>query len=227
MTNIAQKLSLCEAYVFGQTTLKGGRPSPYSVKFPTAITDDVLTMLADRAVETLPWNTWHAPYVFGIARSGLPMAKAVFNGLSRVMSGVSIVTLSPYDGVRPILTISNTRTAIIVDNAVTTGETVKWAHQTLRNVGIQPTVVIRFFDREEVGPAGDAIVKTLKADMKLELLSLFRIRDLLPDLPDSEWQAILHQLARFGTPTAQTYLEETYVFQNNAWAIRGEGSAKS
>ncbi|MFH0856625.1 MAG: hypothetical protein V1860_01875 [bacterium] len=199
------------------------------MKFPTTITDDVLIMLADRAVEILPWDTWSAPCVFGIARSGLPIAQAVFNGLSRVMHGVSIATLNPYSDVQPIFATPDVRTAIIADNAVTTGKTIKWAHQTLYNAGVQPTAVIRFFDREEVSPAGDAIIETLKDDMNLKLFSLFRIRDLLPDLhlPDSERQAILNQLVRFGTHAIQTYLEETYVFQNNAWAIRREDSAKS
>lgn len=227
MKNILQTLSRCGAYMFGHTILKGGRPSPYSVKFPTTITDDLLTMLADRAVEILPWNTWFAPEVFGIARSGLPMARAVFNGLSQVMDGVNIATLNPDDDVQPIFTISDARTAIIVDNAVTTGETVRWAYRVLHDAGIQPTVVIRFFDREEVGPAGDVIIETLKADMNLELFSLFHIRDLLPDLPNNERQAILNQLVRFGTHTTQIYLEEIYVFKNNAWAIRRKGATKS
>lgn len=218
--SILKRLVEVGSYQYGSTRLQGGRTAPYSVRFPTAADDAFIDFLADRAVEILPWRDWPTPFIFGIADSGIPLARAVWRGLKRVVDDAKLTIISSRDERFSLDPSSSGETSIIVDNAITTGTTLRWAHQRLVAACHSPEVAIRFFDREEVEANGQSLIDPIQRELGIAIISMFRIQDLLPVLPEEERQTILTHLVHSGTPDVRAHVEATYVFKNGSWSSR-------
>ncbi len=209
-----------ESYRYGSTRLRDGRIVPYVVHFPKSVSNSVREALAARTKEVLPWNDWKTVRIFGIAHSGIPLARAVKIGLRQVTASVHMNILDPRVGNPRIAAAAEGIQAIIVDNAVTTGASLLWAVRILKRSGYQPTIAVRFFDREEIEPDGCSQPERLRREIAINLLSLFRVRDLLQIVTDAERQELLDHLVLHGTVSVRQHMEDAYVFQDGTWSPR-------
>src|SRR3989338_910479 len=189
--SVASHLIEVGSYYYSSTQLQGGRTAPYSVRFPTKTDDAFIDFLADRAIEVFPWRDWSTLWIFGIAESGIPLARGGWRGMEKVVHDVRLRIVSSHDERFALDPGSSGETTIIVDNAITTGATLQRVHQRLIAVGHSYQVAVRFFDREEVEADGRSLLDPIRMELGINILSMFRIRDLLPDLPEEERQTIL------------------------------------
>lgn len=207
-------------YRYGSTQLKSGRCVPYIVRFPKPLSERAREALVENCKEKLPWAQWPKNLaVFGIAKSGLPLARLVADGLEQVGLSIQRGVLDPHDKAASIQR-KRKKQAIIVDNAVTTGASIRWAHQLLQGNGYRSIAAVRFFTREEVEEDGLSQEELMLREIRMNLLSLFSVRDLLSNISDAERHEILNNLVLYGTSSVRKYMEEAYVFRNETWLAR-------
>lgn len=201
------------AYQFQTTKLQNKRTSPYIMRWPAQLTESFSGTIANtmRHLEVFSEQTTH--YVVGIANSGIGISKLVTRGLRDLNCQVSETIISLNNLSEFSLRNKAPSKVIIVDNAVTTGITLKKVTDYIRSFGHSVETAIRFFDREEVEPNGTTIQQMVKNELSLELYSTVTIRDILPILPKNHVMAIRLYLIRYGTQSIRNFMEENNVLK--------------
>ena len=196
-------------YQFGETVFKNGRISPYTVRLQQYPPNELFQFLAQLAWNLEQLASLQAIHCFGIANSGIRLATAIYEHGLRLGKHAELSILyplateqhlSPADGNQEA-----TATALI-DNAVTTGETLAKVLGGVRQFGYRPEVTIRIFDREDVGEDGQSTVERIKTRFDLDLISIFKLRDIVLGLDPMERQAILAYQSEHGTTSFKDWI---------------------
>lgn len=193
-------------YQPGESVFRNGRKSPYTVRLPDICPKEMYSCLAESAWSLKQLDSLNEVHCIGIANSGILLATAIHEyglGLGRRLQ-YSIV--QPRAAEQEVHIFEKRMTPVLVDNAVTTGKTVAKVLTFLRHLPQRPRHVIRIFDREDLGEDGLSTAERLKADLDIDLISIFLLRDLLPFLDAGECQAILDYQSIHGTNSFKEWI---------------------
>lgn len=196
------------------TRLKNGRVSPYIVRWPNNISDQLLEELGRMALSFEIFKKEQKFHIIGVANSGLKLANAVYKELHNAGKVVVFTAVDPRSLKEVDLISCSENETIIIDNAVTTGNTIKIVANFLKSYGIKVGYALRLFDREEVEPSGATIEEIIKAESSICLLSLLRVRDLISIVPRDEAEAIRNYLIDHGTKSIRLFLETNHVYKH-------------
>ncbi|MDO8592997.1 MAG: hypothetical protein Q7R92_04505 [bacterium] len=206
-SNQASSLFRYGFYQFNEVTFKNGRVSPYTVRLPKL---PQKFMFRDMAIST--WNIrqislFQSVHFIGIANKGVPLAEAIYEyGLKLGKDTLLSIIYPRKMESSPKFAGDKTKITILVDNAVTTGETIAKVLDIIRPFGYKPTLVIRIFDREDVGEDGLSTLERIKKNNGLELISIFKLRDIISCLCTIELQAILTYQSLYGTASFREWI---------------------
>lgn len=196
-------------YKFGPAILRNeNRETPYMVKLPATRREDLFDVLGAIAVERHIVGRGEIVHLVGIAKSGVPMASAIAEKLRSSGIPVEYSIFNPRD--RDSWLANQVRkdiSVVLVDNAVTTGDTLQVAAETIRDHGATIQKVVSIFNREEIGIDGDSMVGRIERRFALRLEYIFTVRELLSVVPEEERMVIANYLAKYGTKEAQTYVK--------------------
>lgn len=199
-------------YQFGEAVFKNGRATPYTVRLPYFPEKELFRFLAEAAWSLDQLSRLQNVHCIGIANSGVPLAEAIYEHgcSSRKCTKLSVIdphaleaSIDPAD--------DDEMTTILIDNAVTTGKTVKTVLEMVRRFDYRPELVVRIFDREDVGQDGLSTVERIWRDTGLSLISIFRLRDILPNLNPVERQAVLSYQSQYGTASFKKWIGGDHV----------------
>lgn len=192
-------------YQFGETVFKNGRMTPYTVRLPQSPQEELFRSLANVAWDLEVLVALQSAHCIGIANSGVPLARAIHEyGLSTGRHAEFSIVY-PREESLCVGLADKKGTPVLIDNAVTTGETVVTVLEMVRRFGYKPETVIRIFDREDVGEDGLSTVERVKAQTGLNLVSIFQLRDIIPCLNPEERQAVLWYQSAYGTTSFKTW----------------------
>ncbi len=193
-------------YQFNEVTFKNGRVSPYTVRLPKTLLGDVFQVMAAATWRINKFSSLEAAHFIGIANSGIPLAEAIYEHGLRLGRRVKLSIIYPRKMEQSIEVADNEETTILIDNAVTTGETVVKVLDMISPFGHHPKTIVRIFDREDVGEDGLSTADRIKAQNGLDLISISRLRDIIPYLSIDERQAILSYQLLYGTTTFKEWI---------------------
>ncbi|MCR4278434.1 MAG: hypothetical protein NUV81_00830 [bacterium] len=200
-------------YQFGEVVFKNGRATPYTVRLPKSSEKELFQSLAGAAWSLDQVARIKNVHCMGIAKSGVPLAEALYEygRASRKCTKFSVVTPHALEqGLDPAAD-DDEMTTILIDNAVTTGKTVKTVLDMVRRFGYRPEIVVRIFDREDIGEDGLSTVERIWRDTGLDLVSIFRLRDILPSLSSMEREAVLSYQSKYGTASFKKWIGDDHV----------------
>jgi orotate phosphoribosyltransferase len=198
-------------YQFGESIFKNGRVTPYTVRLPQSPQKQLFQSLAESAWSLGQMNGLQKVDCIGIANSGIPLAQAIHEHSSSLGKLTRCLIVYPRVSVQILISAESGVTPILIDNAVTTGETVSKALSTVRRFGHEPQVILRVFDREDVGEDGLSAAERIRTCLGLDLVSIFRLRDIIPWLDKRECQAVLLYQATHGTVSFKEWIGGQHV----------------
>jgi orotate phosphoribosyltransferase len=200
-------------YQFGSTNLKSGRKSPYFVRHPKPTPKHFLIGLGEVAARHKMFWKVNRVHLIGIAKSGIRLVNVIADALRKRGKEVYVTILDPRKrSLDKAWTQEAGELRVLVDNAITTGNTLQAAQEILRGYGYTVAVALYTFDREEVEEDGLNIAQIVREKTGLKIVPLFRMRDLLPFLSKQEVNVICRYLMRYGTKSIRKHLEGRYVF---------------
>lgn len=209
MAQLAEFLLDYEMYQFGPATLRNDeRSTPYMVKLPTTPRLQLFDILANVTVAKAIIDVSRQLHLVGIAKSGVPMASAIAQQLKAMGSPLEY---SVYDPRQPAAwfdnTVDRTWPVLLIDNAVTTGDTLETTAQTLRSQGTKIEGVLSIFNREEIGRDGYSTIERIQRRLGINLQYIFAVRELLQVISQHEREVISQYLADYGTPDIKVYVK--------------------
>lgn len=208
MSHSASFLLDYELYKFGPAVLRNeNRETPYMVKLPAARRSDLFDVLGEIVVDKHIVGGSDIVHLVGIANSGVPMASAIAEKLRSNGVPVEYSIFNPRD--RDSWLANQVRKdvpVVLVDNAVTTGDTLKVTAETIREQGATIQKVVSIFNREEIGSDGYSTVERITKRLALRLEYVFTVRELLAVVREEERCVIATYLAKHGTKEAQAYV---------------------
>jgi orotate phosphoribosyltransferase len=201
---------LCQ---FGKIVFKNGRETPYTVRLPQFSGKNLFRVLAESAWSIDRLARFQSVHCIGIANKGIALAEAIYAYGLKLGKSVKLSIVYPRKAELYFKHADKEDTAsILIDNAVTTGETATKALNIVRQFGCHPKIIIRIFDREDVGEDGLSTAERIKAINGLDVISIFRLRDIIPCLNLVERQAVLAYQLEYGTTTFKKWIGGHHVF---------------
>lgn len=176
------------------------------VKLPTDPQPELFESLAELAWNLSALAEVHQVTCIGIANSGVLLAEAMYKSALDLGKLANWMIIDPHTAVSTIGHQVAVGIPIMIDNAVTTGDTVGLVKSIVNQRGYYPKTVVRIFDREDVGEDGLSTVERVKVRHDLNLISIIRLRDIILHLPDVERQTILLYQSRYGTPEFRQWI---------------------
>lgn len=199
-------------YQFRESIFKNGRITPYTVRLPQFPTKELFYSLA-KATWMLDQFSWLQKInCIGIANSGTKLAEAIHQYGLKLGKQTCCSIVDPHATKQTITIYEKGTTPIIIDNAVTTGKTVFKALNIVRQYGYRPKIILRIFDREDIGEDGLNTTERIKINCGLNLISIFRLRDIIPCLNQMERQAVLKYQFTHGTLSFKKWIGDQNVF---------------
>ena len=200
-------------YQFGKSVLKSGRETPYSVRLPKSPAKDLFRVLGESAWGLDQLMPLQAVHCIGIANSGITLAEAIYGHGLEMSKDAELSIVYPRKEEQNLGRVSNdATTSVLIDNAVTTGETATKVLRMISPFGHQPKVIVRIFDREDVDEDGLSIAECIKTVNGLDVISIFRLRDVIPHLNHLERQAVLTYQSTYGTTSFKEWMGGQHVF---------------
>jgi len=183
-----------EVIRFGQFTLKSGRKSPYFVNAGQLRTGKAIAGLGRAYAAEIRRAELACDLVFGPAYKGVPLAVATAIGL--VEHGLDVpfgfdrkeakdhgeggvfVGTAPRPGMRVVL----------VDDVITSGQSIREAVSLLRNAApdIEVSAAIVAVDRQERGRGQHTTLRELRDELGVEVRAIVSIGELVPFLHNRE-----------------------------------------
>lgn len=198
-------------YQFGESIFKNGRVTPYTVRLPQPPQKELFQTLAESAWSLDQLSKLQKVDCIGIANSGITLAWAIHEHVTRLGKPTRCLIASPRASGQVLVSAESGFTSILIDNAVTTGETAAKVLGTVRRFGYEPEVILRIFDREDVGEDGLNTAERIRMHLGLDLVSIFRLRDIIPCLDKLERQAVLTYQSAYGTTSFKEWIGGQYV----------------
>jgi len=171
----------------GGFTLKGGRNSPYLFNSGAFCTGESIGVLA-RAYASMIRGHFRPPAaVFGSAYKGIPIVTA----LAQVLGGTVGYAFNRKErknhdeGGIVVGAALEGKEVLIVDDAVTSGSSVREAFMIIKAAGGIPIGCAAAFDRQEIGDDGSqSAIQELKQDFGMDVLAIASLTDLLNEIED-------------------------------------------
>lgn len=199
-------------YQFGETTFKNGRITPYTVCLPQSIQKHVFQYLAESTWNIEQLANLQNVHCIGIANSGVPLAEAIYEYGLGLGKSIKLSIVHPRKAEQNIeLSQTEAMIPILIDNAVTTGETIAKVLNIVHRFGYQPKIVVRIFDREDIGEDGLSTVERIKTKFNIDLISIFKLRDIIRYLRLIEREAILTYQTNHGTTSFKDWIRCQHV----------------
>lgn len=188
-----------ELYQFGEIVFRNGRKTPYTVRLPELPHCKLFQFFAKLVWNCGSFDKFDMIHCIGIANSGIPLARAVYEQGNELGKSVFFSTVCPHTKQHIIGSDSKKATSVLFDNAVTTGNTLSEILPITQQLGFYPKVVLRIFDREDIGTDGLRTVDRIKNRFGLNLISIIRLRDIIQYLNNDEYQSIIKYQSAYGT----------------------------
>jgi orotate phosphoribosyltransferase len=184
---------------FGRIVFSNGRVSPYVVKLPKHCPDKLFTILSEIAWQHEQLRTLKNVHFIGIAKSGVPLARAISKCKEGLSIAVKVSVVNPHLDYEELNECHDNAEVILVDNAVTSGATAGTVLKRLQQFGYQPKAILRIFDRQDLGTDGLTTAGRIKDLLGLDLISILNLEDLLPRLKPEEQDLIMEYQSSFGS----------------------------
>jgi orotate phosphoribosyltransferase len=193
-------------YQFGENVFKSGRVTPYTVRLPQSPQKKLFQSLAESAWNLRQLATFQRIDCIGIANSGIPLAEAIHEYGFTLGRSARCQIVHPRLSEQNVVSAERGVTSILIDNAVTTGDTIAKVLTLARQFGHEPKTILRIFDREDVGEDGLSTVERIKSRLDVDVVSIFRLRDMIPCLDETERRAVLAYQSVYGTSSFKEWI---------------------
>lgn len=173
---------------FGEFTLKSGRQSPYFINTGQLRTGAAISGLGRAYGERIDEAGLRVDFIFGPSYKGVPLAVATSISLSTAErdvgftfdrkegkdhgEGGTFVGTQPSAGAR----------AVIVDDVITSGMSIRHSYELLRRESVDVTGVVVAVDREEKGRGRASTLDELSNELGVPVLPIVTVREMAVEL---------------------------------------------
>ncbi len=176
---------------FGEFTLKSGRQSPYFINAGQLRTGSAIAGLGRAYAACILDQKLPCDFVFGPSYKGVPLAVATAIALGERGQdlgfafdrkevkdhgeGGRFVGTQPERGMR----------AVVVDDVITSGASIRYSVELLREASVEVTGVVIAVDREERGTGKQTTLSELEESLKIPVLPIVTVSEMVEHLHGS------------------------------------------
>ena len=181
----------CERGVlsFGKFTTKAGRQSPYFFNAGFFSDGESLARLCDFYARAILASKMEFDVLFGPAYKGIPLVAGIAIALSQRGRNVPFCynrKEAKDHGEGGTLVGSLTGRALIVDDVISAGTSVRESVELIRKAGATPAAVVIALDRQEKGTGELSAVQEVERGYNMPVLSVATLDDLIGFLAGSQ-----------------------------------------
>ena len=176
---------------FGNFTLKSGRQSPYFINAGQLRSGSAIAGLGRAYAACILDNNLPCDFIFGPSYKGVPLAVATAVALAERGrdlgfafdrkevkdhgEGGRFVGTQPESGMR----------AVVVDDVITSGASIRYSVEILREASAEVTGVVIAVDREERGSGARTTLSELEESLKIPVLPIVTVTEMVEHLHES------------------------------------------